>query len=212
VNQGSSFNREEAMGEDCKLKELEDPADCFNRLPLARTGSILRRTFCFSLVAALLMVTAHRLPAPIQEVPESPAPAPEQSAKPKPKRTVKPKASESSESSTKARTPSPTLKNQPTPNRNAFDGEWSGHGNVADYTLVISARGTAVYETSTKWGTYTWTATCDGVSMRWNTVVSCGWIFTPNPDGKTAIVVGTCSGILGIGAGNWSGVFRRTSP
>jgi hypothetical protein len=53
---------------------------------------ILRRTFCFLLVAALLLVTAHRLPAPIQEVPESPTPAPEQSANPKPKRTIKPES------------------------------------------------------------------------------------------------------------------------
>jgi hypothetical protein len=31
-----------------------------------------------------MLVTAHRLPAPIQEIPESPTPKPEQSAKPKP--------------------------------------------------------------------------------------------------------------------------------
>jgi hypothetical protein len=34
-----------------------------------------------SLVVAVLLITAHRLPAPIQEIPESPTPAPEQSPK-----------------------------------------------------------------------------------------------------------------------------------
>src|SRR5207249_3032183 len=53
----------------------------------------LRRTLCFSVVAALLFVIAHRLPAPIQEVPESPSPAPAvaPTAKPKPKQTIKPR-------------------------------------------------------------------------------------------------------------------------
>jgi hypothetical protein len=44
------------------------------------------------LTVALLLMTTHRLPAPISEVPESPTPAPEQSAKPKPKRTSNPKS------------------------------------------------------------------------------------------------------------------------
>ena len=35
------------------------------------------------LSAVVLLLTTHRLPAPIQEVLESPTPAPEQSAKPK---------------------------------------------------------------------------------------------------------------------------------
>src|SRR4051812_3546610 len=43
----------------------------------------------------VLLATAHRLPAPIQEVPESPTPATPQSAKPKPKRTIKSKVTSS---------------------------------------------------------------------------------------------------------------------
>jgi cytoskeletal protein RodZ len=81
--------------------------------------SILRPTFCFSLVAALLLVTAHRLPAPISEIPESPTPAPEQSAKPKPKRTTNPK-SQASESTTKSAKP------QSTPKQSRFAGTWTG--------------------------------------------------------------------------------------
>jgi len=42
VKQGSSFNRNEEMREPYKQKELGDPADCFNRLPWARSGSILQ--------------------------------------------------------------------------------------------------------------------------------------------------------------------------
>jgi len=53
----------------------------------------MKRSLGLLLVLTLLLVTAHRLPAPIQEVPESPTPVPEQSAKPKPKRTIKPKVS-----------------------------------------------------------------------------------------------------------------------
>ena len=45
--------------------------------------SILCRTFSISLVAALLLITAPRLPAPISEVQEKATPAPAESAKPK---------------------------------------------------------------------------------------------------------------------------------
>src|SRR5438046_9561283 len=94
------------------------------------------------LVLAFLLATTSRLPAPIQEVPESPTPAPERSAKPKPKRTVKPKTSENPESSTKNKAPSTT----PLPQRNPFDGTWTGHyetGLAGDvqYTFTISGPG-----------------------------------------------------------------------
>jgi len=44
VKQGSFFNRNKTMRENYKRKELGDPADCFNRLPWARSGSIIQRT------------------------------------------------------------------------------------------------------------------------------------------------------------------------
>jgi hypothetical protein len=56
-----------------------------------KTSISVNRTSCVLIVAAVLLITAHRLPAPIQEVPESPTPAPEQSANPKSKQTPKPK-------------------------------------------------------------------------------------------------------------------------
>src|SRR5205814_2096085 len=66
--------------------------------------SILRQTFCFSLVAALFLITAHHLPAPIQESPESPTPTPEQ-----PRKTQELlSASQPLPSNTNAPNPSPT--------------------------------------------------------------------------------------------------------
>src|SRR5207249_6281504 len=59
----------------------------------------------------------------IQEIPEAPTPAPEQSAKPRPKRTIKSKAtSESSEASTKRQTLLPQPQSQAAPSQNSFDG------------------------------------------------------------------------------------------
>ena len=60
----------------------------------------MSRMFSICLVLALLLVGTHQLPAPIQEVPESSTPAPEQSAKPKPKRTTKPNEVKSASIST----------------------------------------------------------------------------------------------------------------
>jgi hypothetical protein len=176
--------------------------------------SILRRTRCFLLVAALLFVTAHRLPAPISEVPQSPTPAPEESVKPKQKRIIKPKvASENSESSTKRSTSSPQPRNQTTPQRNAFDGTWVGTETlgsvgVIQSTQVISGSGTMVRSKS-RVGTFTWSATCDGKKMQWsvNTQYGSGVrIFTPNPDGKTGLM------LFGSSAVHSSATFRKTSP
>jgi hypothetical protein len=54
VQQGSSFNRNKTMRENYKRKELGDPADCFNRLPWARSGSMIQRIS--RLVLVLLVV------------------------------------------------------------------------------------------------------------------------------------------------------------
>jgi hypothetical protein len=77
----------------------------------------------FLFVVALVIVTAHRLPAPISEV-EGPTPAPKQSARPKPKRATKPKfTSENSESPGKIASSS---QSRPTPK---FTGTWTGTVN-----------------------------------------------------------------------------------
>src|SRR5947207_10375429 len=67
----------------------------------------MNRTFRVFCALAILLIMAHRLPAPIFEE-ETPTPAPEQSATLKPKPTLKPKiATESFEDSAKQQTASP---------------------------------------------------------------------------------------------------------
>jgi hypothetical protein len=81
----------------------------------------LRRTFPLLLVAALFFATAHRLPAPISETPESPTPAPEQLAKSKLKRTTRTKAK--SEASEPATNPA---RQRPSSKQSRFAGTWAG--------------------------------------------------------------------------------------
>jgi hypothetical protein len=138
------------------------------------------------LTAVVLLLATHRLPAPITEIPESPTPAPEQSAKPKPKRITKPKV---------------TTK---------FAGTWTGTIRfgptlVVEYTLVINSAGSSVQEKSAQWGSHFYSATCDGKTVRWQTLgTDSRWALTPNPDGKTALVTGTAV-VSPV-------IFHRTSP
>ena len=145
-----------------------------------------------------MLISAHRLPAPIQEVPESPTPAPERSAKPKAKQTIKPKVNENSESSTKRQTPS-KAQIQATPNSTPFAGTWSGTMNISlfgdiGYTFLIEPAQTTVK----MWGTnkpseipHTKADVCrasigaDGISWNWS---AWRWTLKPYPDGKTALV------------------------
>ena len=177
----------------------------------------MRATQLF-VTAALLLVFAQRLPAPIQETPESPTPIPEQSAKPKPKRTVKPKAAGLSESSEKRQTTSPQPKNQTTPNQNPFDGTWVGmfkgipfYGDV-EFTIFITKTGTVVTSRSSTFGTRIYQSTCDGTNVKWTDGPSHGTL-TPNSDGRTAVVASdNGGGFFGIGAYSSSVIFRKTSP
>jgi hypothetical protein len=164
------------------------------------------------LICGVLLLTAHRLPAPISE--ENPTPAPVQSAKPKPKRVSKPKAAnENTEGAVtlQKRTPTPTA----TPNQNRFDGTWLGTlnnlpfaGNV-DFTLVVTANGTSVTEKSANFGTNTFQVNCDGSTMKWETGSS--WTLTPIGDGQTALVTCNNGGFFGVGAFSLSTVFRKST-
>ncbi len=165
-----------------------------------------------SVTLLFLLVTSQRLPAPIQEVPESPTPAPEESAKPKPKRTIKPKVTnESSESSTKPQTASPPAQLQHHPR---FPGTWRGtlpFGLAGDLhlTLVVNNYGTSVTESGGLVGTITFKATNDGKTVSWRSGVlkEIAWALTPNPDGQTALLTAKSLYI-----GSPSAVFRKTSP
>lgn len=173
---------------------------------------ILRRAICFLFTIALLLITAHRLPAPISE--ENPTPASEQTPKPKAKRSPKLKAvAEDTDKTVAQRTRAavPT----PTPIQNRFDGAWVGTlnnlpftGNV-EFTLFVSGSGTSVIEKSANFGSNTFQSNCDGNTMRWETGSS--WTLTPNPDGQTALITCNSGGFFGFGAFSLSTVFRRTT-
>lgn len=87
----------------------------------------------FVLAIVLLLVTAHRLPAPISE--QSPSPAPEQSAKPKSK-TSKPKPKNTDNERLPARS-------TPEPAKPVVAGLWSGawynsRGNHGTLTITLT--------------------------------------------------------------------------
>lgn len=84
------------------------------------TISILRRAPSYVVVSALLLITAHRLPAPISEE-STPTPPLEQSAKPKTK--PQPKSKPKSEVSESATNPA---KQQRTSKQSRFAGNWVG--------------------------------------------------------------------------------------
>ena len=150
------------------------------------------------LIIALLLATAHRLPAPISDVPESPAPAAEQSAKPKPKRAVKPKAaSESSETSTKRQTSSPTPKTQATSQRK-FAGTWKGTLDGREWVIVVDANETQGSATGGPWGIERGPTRSNQNTISWSYVFN-SWSLTVSPANRTAQVVvhyigGTSSG------------------
>jgi|ERR1700736_5975122 len=159
----------------------------------------MKRRLLLCLITGLLFSTVHRLPAPIQEASESPTPIPDQSAKPKAKHEAKPKAaSENSQSQTK---------------RNPFDGTWVGTENLGSVgtiqsTQVISESGTMVRSKS-RVGVFTWKAKCNGKTMQWNVNTQYGSgvrIFTPNPDGKTALMIFESSAVYS------SVIFHKITP
>ena len=166
-----------------------------------------------TLVIGILVISAHRLPAPISE--ESTAtPAPEQSAKPKSKRVSKPKAAnENAERA--AMSQKRTITPAATRNQNRFDGTWVGTlnnlpfaGNV-EFTLVVTGNGTSVTEKSANFGTNTFQVNCDGSTMRWETGSS--WTLTPIAEGQTALVTCNNPGFFGVGAFSLSAVFRKAA-
>ena len=161
----------------------------------------MRATQLF-VTAALLLVFAHRLPAPIQETPESPTPAPKQSAKPK--RTNKVKAtSENPEGLPRWKTPAesakPTARSEPNQHKlNPYAGAWRGVINCSiwgdlEHLIVIddaqktmtvsktsSGAGGANGSAPTFVGADGLTATLPGLNGT--------WALKPNSDGKTARV------------------------
>ena len=123
------------------------------------------------LIGSALLITAHRLPAPIQEVPESPTPVPGQSPSPQP--TGQPKQG---------------------PCGGTWIGTLRGVPTIGDveFTLVIAGAGNVVNEFSSAFGSRSWRATGDGTSIKWQDNWGCKWTLLPNGDGKTASVRCNC--------------------
>jgi hypothetical protein len=165
------------------------------------------------LVAALLLIASHRLPAPIVE--ESPTPKTEQSAKPKHKEVGK-----NSDASTK-RKAQETPKIDQSTNCKKLDGKWTGTLNCGQFgavrfTDVISDSGTSVESSaSNRDTTYVFAATCTGK------MIICNWTIgsnsgtttgTLNPDGRTAIIHEKANGDRsGLGAYDATGIFYKVS-
>jgi hypothetical protein len=158
----------------------------------------MKRTRALVLTAALLLLTAHRLPAPIQEVPESPTPVPakQESSKVKPKRTKAKTPSESSDNTKKAstRASAPSAKSPEAAPHSRFAGIWKGtlSGGILgtfEETLTINAAGTVVNEKN-RFGAAIHPSTCDGTTVKFSagSLGEIAFVVTPNPDGKTAIV------------------------
>lgn len=150
----------------------------------------MNRVTLLLFIVATLLVTADRLPAPIQEVPESPTPGPTLAPAVEPKKSP----------------PKPKLK--PT-GAARFAGTWIGRikagsmGEV-DVTLLINANGTLVAQSS-KAGIWNRALFYDGQRLSWKTGTNnqIAWTLTPNPDQQSALVIRSWSG------GQDSGIFRR---
>jgi len=159
---------------------------------------IVRRSL-FVLISAMLLITAHRLPAPIQETPESPSPAPtvEPKAKPKPKASPKPKPkSEASESATNS------ARQQSNSKQSRFAGNWVGTMQTfpaGNQTTVLAVDPAGTTMTVTWFGKETAAkAQLDGDTLRATfppppfQPQPHTWSLTPQPDGVTARVRFQC--------------------
>jgi hypothetical protein len=153
-----------------------------------------------TLSVLLLLITAHRLPAPVAEEPETPAPALEQAPKPKWKRSVRANSRATSNDNESAKPPVPSGPAK-------FAGNWFGTisqglwGNLK-IPLVINADGTSVKMTAGERP-----ATLNGNTITWRSGLfnEIAWTLTPQKDGITALV--TSKSGLGV---NGTATFYRT--
>lgn len=148
-----------------------------------------RRTTAVPFAVAFLVITAHRLPAPIQETPESPTPAPTVAPTAKPKSKPPPKPQAKSEASA-----SP-VRQQASSKQSRFAGKWVGTmpevpwGNVATELIVDQAGATMTWQESGKQkGTARAQLVGDTLQAHFQVGVSETWSITAQPDGATAQV------------------------
>jgi hypothetical protein len=153
-----------------------------------------------ALIALLLFISAHRLPAPIIEAPENPTPAPEQASKLKWKRSARPKSRTTGSDNASAQAPASLG-----PGR--FAGNWFGTISLGMWgdvkgPLVINANGSSVKMTAGERP-----ATVNGDKITWKSGLfnEITWTLTPQKDGTTALV--TAKSGLGV---NGTATFSRT--
>ena len=142
------------------------------------------------LVAALLLIASHRLPAPIVE--ESPTPTPAVTPGAQPKKSLSP----------------PKPKSKPS-GAARFAGTWTGRITIdkfadTDVRLVISTDGRSVAQTSQA-GVWTRPLTYDGKLLSWQTgpTNAVAWTLALNPDEQRALVTRIWSGV------QTRGIFKR---
>jgi hypothetical protein len=149
--------------------------------------------FYFALTA-ILILTAHRLPAPIQEIVETPSPtaAPEKSSNPTP-------------------IPRATQSVSPQTGRALFAGTWTGtidmqKAGEVDVTLVVSPDGASIQQTS-KLAKGDRPLNYDGNMLLWTGGIKgeIPWTMKLNPDEQTAIVTRTFAGKTA------TAIFKRAS-
>jgi hypothetical protein len=172
----------------------------------------MKRSLALFLTVALLLITAHRLPAPITEIPESPTPAPanptpspEEQTKPK-KSSPKPKA-KPAESEVAAKTParSSSTSTSALQGPAKFAGTWTGSvtqsAGTSKISLLVNATATSVTVAGRARP-----AIANGSAISWKSGMtnSNDWTLTPNSDGKSAQV--TVHDWL---LGEWSATFYR---
>jgi hypothetical protein len=158
------------------------------------------------LVAAVLLVTAHRLPAPIQEVPQSPTPPPAAAPTATPKSKPKPKS--------EAGTVPSLAKQHANAKRSRFAGAWVGTmptfpwGNIPQTITVDPAETTITrlrdWSSAQPGGTAKAELKEDTLTANFGSggVLS----LTPQADGSTALVR------LRAPFNNQRAIFRKTSP
>lgn len=145
-------------------------------LPVAQ--DLMNLTPRLLLIGALLVITAHRLPAPIQEIPDTPTPTPTPTA----------------QSQSNALPAMTTERADPA----QFAGTWTGKikiGSAAesDVTLMVNSEATSLTQVlkrlSERVHETTHPTTISGHMLSWRggQMGNVAWTLTPNPDDRTAV-------------------------
>ena len=131
----------------------------------------MKRAFAAFSAGSLLILLAHRMPAPIAE--ETPTPSPTSTAMTEPSANVASKQDAA-----------------------RFSGTWTGKikfggpANELDYTLMVNQDATSLIMKSQRFGEYARPTTINAGALSWKAGPHDGilWTLTPNPGGQTATV------------------------